>query len=100
MKETMTEKKMKTVSANCPACSHDRANKTERAQVYVCAKCEALFGTCYLGDSYSMVLPYFTKDSSADARARYFDFTTLGSAGIGRRHGWFDPETKLVTQVG
>jgi hypothetical protein len=33
-------------------------------------------------------------------RCRYFDFTTIGSAGIDRRHGWFDVESRRVVQIG
>jgi hypothetical protein len=84
----------------CRACNNVRGNKEIATQVFRCAKCEAIFGTCYLGDSYSYVLPYFAKAEVAPEQTRYFDFTTLGSNGVGRRHGWFDPNTKLITQVG
>ena len=87
--------------AECRACSNSRGNReTSTLGVYTCAKCGAIFGSCYLGDSYSLVLPYFTPDPVSPERQRYFDFSTLGSTGLGRRHGWFDPETRLITQVG
>jgi hypothetical protein len=47
-----------------------------------------------------LVLPYMTGENVPPAEQRYFDITTLGSAGVGRRHGWFQPSTRLVTQVG
>lgn len=85
----------------CRACSNVRGNKeTATRGVYVCAKCSAVFGTCYLGDSYALVTPYLSNVLVRPEDQRYFDFTTLGSAGVGRRHGWFDPITKLMTQVG
>ena len=85
----------------CRACDNVRGNKaTKTIGVYECAKCGAIFGTCYKGDSYSFVLPRFSSITPPEGTERYFDFTTLGSEGIGRRHGWFDPSTKLVTQVG
>ncbi len=35
-----------------------------------------------------------------DGTVKYFDFTTLGSQGISRRHGWYDTVTRCITQVG
>ena len=84
----------------CRACNNTRGNKSLAVQVYECAKCGAIFGTCYLGESYGYVLPYMTNKDVAPEEQRYFDFTTLGSKGAGRRHGWFEPSTKLITQVG
>ena len=71
----------------------------------VCADCDGIFtpagGTLpCLGETYKIVKPHFTTDPTADERARYFDFTYLYSEGIGRRHGWFDPKTGLLTQTG
>lgn len=84
---------------NCPACSSKRI--TFFGQAYRCKKCDAIFSeTIYLGDSYSLVKPWFAKDPVDPKKLRYFDFTCLGSEGITRRHGWFDPETRLVHQVG
>ena len=93
----------------CPCCGvsqkhgkdtgHDRAGR-----VVQCKKCEAIYtlegSSIYLGDSYAIVLPRFTTDTTADTRSIYFDLTVLGSGGVQRRHGWFDPTTKLITQVG
>ena len=85
----------------CPSCDRKRGQvKTEIFGVYRCSKCEAIYGTCYLGDSYRFVLPYMTQEQVPDERLRYFDFRCLGSKGIGRRHGWYDPKTKLIVQVG
>lgn len=89
--------------AGCPACSHKLVRATSRPQIYTCAKCDALFGDCYLGDSYTLVLPFMIPDSMEpfppDAM-RYYDFTCLGSKGVTRRHGWYDPATRLIVQVG
>lgn len=83
----------------CRACDNVRGNKEVRTGVYTCAKCEAIFGTCYLGDSYAYVLPRMAEGEPKQP-LRYFDFTTLGSAGVGRRHGWYDPATRLIHQIG
>jgi hypothetical protein len=48
----------------CPACSAKRRNRTAR------------------------VKPFFASEPVPTERCRYFDFTTIGSAGIDRRHGW------------
>jgi hypothetical protein len=87
----------------CPACNSKkqrRFNPARYAQVYECRTCGAIHGTLYLGDSYSLVLPYMTDKPVPPEKTRYFDFVTLGSKGIDRRHGWFDPETRLVVQIG
>jgi hypothetical protein len=85
---------------DCRACDNVRGNKEVATGIYECAACGAIFGTCYLGDSYGFVKPFFAAAEVPAGQSRYFDFTTLGSNGVGRRHGWFDPATKLITQVG
>ena len=84
----------------CRACNNDRRNKQIGIDVYQCGKGGAVFGTCLLGGSYRFVLTYFSKEDVPLERTRCYDFTALGSEGIDRRHGWFDPETKLIVQVG
>lgn len=85
----------------CPACSSKRVAIDPRVVgVYTCRQCEALFGSCYLGSSYALVKPWFSKADVPAERTRYFDLECLGSDGITRRHGWYDPATGLITQVG
>jgi len=86
----------------CPGCSGKRSTPGPIDGTRFCAACGALFTTrhIYKGDSYSLVMPFFTSDPTADERAIYFDLETLGSDGLGRRHGFYDPTTKLLTQVG
>lgn len=107
--KTKTAKtKMEKVPVPCPACSHGKAYRakeyypglTTGFSIYVCAQCEALHGTCYLGDSYALVLPYFHKGPEKPEDTRYFDFECLGSKGITRRHGWYHVGTRRITQVG
>lgn len=68
--------------------------------VYQCPHCRAVQGQCYLGDSYSIVKPYFGDVVDAEQKQVYFDLTCLGSAGVTRRHGWFDPASRFIIQVG
>ena len=87
--------------ASCPACSHSKA--AEHGHVFGikrCLKCDAIYGQCYLGDSYSLVLPYWHEGPSRPEEERYFDFETLGSKGVERRHGWFNTTTRRITQTG
>lgn len=77
------------------------------ARVYECGACHAIHGDLYLGDSYGFVLPHFApapksveENNVQLERQRYFDFDCVSSKGLVRRHGWFDPTTKLLTQVG
>ena len=100
-----TNAKPKTITrpadSACPACSCRRAVAVPgHAQLYRCFKCDAIYGTLYLGESYGIVKPFFSQAEVPADRQRYFDFTTLGSNGIGRRHGWYDLATGLITQVG
>jgi ribosomal protein L37AE/L43A len=89
----------RTRTAGCPACSHTLAFHVE-GRIYRCAHCEAIYGDCYLGDSYKYVLPLWTSQEVPSERLRYYDFTCLGSQGVSRRHGWYDTESKCVVQVG
>lgn len=84
----------------CPACGSLKHRQTTIRNIRVesCSKCGAIYGTVYLGDSYAIVSPFLQKDDGSEIR--YFDLTTLGSEGVGRRHGWFVPETGRLVQVG
>ena len=85
----------------CAACNGGCRKSSVHPSVYECTRCGGLNSDCiYLGESYGIVKPFFTTDPTADERAKYFDFTCLGSNGVVRRHGWFDPTTGLLTQVG
>ena len=84
---------------SCPACSGKRSRSTDYGvSIRECTKCGAIFGNCYLGDSYAIVKPFFLKGEAVEEK--YFDFTCLGSQGITRRHGWFDPASGYLTQIG
>ena len=83
----------------CPACSGNGINK---GKVSECKRCGGIFADAiYLGDSYDFVLPYWDDpDACRAGDQRYFDFVCLGSGGVDRRHGWFNPATKRIVQVG
>ena len=92
-----------TFSLPCPACSSRDNLEHSNAALASCGRCGALFTTRPIpaGDSYALVAPRWATDPAADSRARYFDLDVLqGDGTVSRRHGWFDPETRLVTQVG
>jgi hypothetical protein len=88
----------------CPACSGKRIKTIPRAGIVpehrTCRRCNAIFGEMYLGDSYTLVLPRFTTRDVPAEEQRYFDFLTLGSKGLSRRHGWYDPKTRGLVQIG
>ena len=67
-----------------------------------CKRCAAIFGQMYLGDSYTLVLPFMVEDAGVipPEHTRYFDFDCLGRKGVVRRHGWFDVLSRRVVQVG
>ncbi len=103
---TTTKTTTKAVrTTGCPGCSYTLAYPTTTFGVYTCKHCGGIYGECYLGDSYGYVLPYWAsledcKRAEVDGTVKYFDFTTLGSQGISRRHGWYDTVTRCITQVG
>ncbi len=84
---------------NCPLCSKSN-RKPLKGQIYKCAKCESIYGTCYLGDSYAYVKPFLSSENVPAEETRYFDFECLGSQGITRRHGWFNPKNGNLIQTG
>lgn len=88
----------------CPGCNRVKGNKADAKGVYTCSKCGAIFhnpGLMYLGDSYGYVLPQWDAEGACKPEdQRYYDLSVLGSEGPERRHGWFNPATKRITQVG
>lgn len=94
---------MSTIHDSCPACSAPLGRCRPSplgVQLRVCGVCGALFGSLYLGDSYAVVKPRFTRENVPPEQVRYFDFLCLGAAGLTRRHGWYDPATGLLVQEG
>lgn len=47
-------------------------------------------------ESYRVVLPYMADDPVPPEQWVYYDFSGPGY----RRHGWYDPNTGLIQQVG
>lgn len=86
--------------AQCPLCERLRQHdRTTVAGVQRCRSCLTIHGQCYLGDSHTLVLPRMSSRQDMEGAVHY-DLMTLGSGGVVRRHGWFDPQTKLILQVG
>jgi len=85
----------------CEICNGKRFKETEVIGVRECKKCKALTGTCCKGDSYRVVKPWMINSTEEiKGKQAYYDIKTLGSEGIGRRHGWYDTETRLIIQAG
>jgi len=88
----------------CPACSCNDYLETSFgvADVVRCAGCGGIYtlAPIYLGQSYQLVKPQWDDTDCPVEKWRYFDFQTLGSEGLGRRHGFFNPATRKITQVG
>ena len=84
----------------CSACSNNTGrlvtvNGRDSSGLHVCDRCGALLGRCYRGDS--PVLMTFGPDGD---ETRYFDLDLLGSDGVSRVHGFFNPATMKVVQFG
>lgn len=91
---------------NCPCCNNKRGNVRYNQtniglmDVYRCKKCGAVFGSCYLGDSYTVVKPSWHAGDADPADTFYYDLETVGSKGVERRHGWAHKTTRQIVQVG
>lgn len=89
----------------CPACSNPKSRPHEKVDgVVYCQGCGALYTEggrhIYVGESYELVSPHWETSDVAPGEERYFDLMVLGSDGEGRRHGWYYPPTRRITQVG
>lgn len=88
----------------CPGCSEPSSTVTpigNHGAVVRCASCGGIYTRwpIYLGDTYKYVSNDWDPKGSFDG-AVYYDFIYLGSEGVGRRHGWFQPKTKGIVQTG
>jgi hypothetical protein len=103
--KTKTKTNMTSSSSNvgCPCCSSTNidlnATVNGISMMSVCGACNAVFGQCYLGDSYKIAKAGLVNETPG-AATRYFDLTCVGSAGITRRHGWLETRTGRVVQIG
>ena len=90
--------------AKCPACDSTNSKAHEVVDdVVTCAECGALYTTrvIYKGISSALVLPLFDAPGAcAPGDERYFDLMSLGGDGLARRHGWYNPATRRISQVG
>lgn len=74
--------------------------------VYRCDGCGGLVGACRVEESYGLVRPQFAgldreREMTRNEEAtRYFDLLVSGNGVTTRRHGWFDPATRTIVQVG
>lgn len=90
----------------CGGCSGTLVNQRWFDQgggwLWDCASCGGLNGEMYLGVSYLLVRPTWAPgaDTIPAERTRYFDLMCLGSEGVTRRHGWYDPASKGLVQIG
>lgn len=94
-------------AGTCPACSGDAGDATEIAGVYHCQRCGGIFGTCTGAEGLKLVRPAWATKADqpgADDRAIYYDLTitpdTIAGIPGSRRHGWYDPKTRKITQTG
>ena len=97
-----------TFPTTCPACMSDgetgeHTASTTHATIYRCRQCGAIHGEAYLGSSFAVVKNEWELVDVANSivgEEVYYDLTCIGSDGLTRRHGWFNPTTGRVTQTG
>lgn len=84
----------------CGGCLSNRGHRVLGfTRVYVCDDCNGTVGTCYVGESHELVKPWFAKTEVPAGLTAYFDFITIGVK-VARRHGFYDPRNRTMTQVG
>lgn len=90
----------------CPCCDKELTVKAINAKylgiigVRECSHCGAVFGQCYKGDSYRVVLPQWHAGETTPEDLFYYDLSVVGSAGLERRHGWAHKTTRRIVQTG
>lgn len=86
----------------CPACSswerHPRS-QADDMRVFVCRACGCMYGNCQNGASFTLVKSAWSKRKSRGTEVP-FDLMDTDHGVRYRRHGWYDPKTGLITQVG
>ncbi len=118
----MTASKLQTVGNSftappCSACNNNTArslvvNGHAHPDLRVCDRCGAVLGRCWRGDSPVLLVFCPTEAAKAVSHSarrrlesqlpdpRFFDLDLVGSAGVERVHGWFNPATMKVVQFG
>jgi len=89
-------------NTHCPGCSEPVETGTRLGPgVIECAGCGGTITTrpIWLGETFRYVSNSWDPEGSFEG-ARYYDLTYLGSKGLGRRHGWYQPKTKGIVQTG
>lgn len=90
--------------SRCPGCSCTTYRETSFgvANVVRCNGCGGIYTLerIYLGDSYRLVKPQWDDTDCPAEKWQYFDFDVLGSDGPSRRHGFYNPGNRKITQVG
>lgn len=91
-----------TNQEGCPGCSATEYTETETSGIVRCGGCGGLYTLwhVYLGQTYRHVSNQWDDTDCPVEEWRYYDFQYLGSEGEGRRHGWFCPHNKKITQTG
>lgn len=83
----------------CPACSAAEFKHRGKG-AKECVKCHALYGVLHRDDAADLVYPTMAATPVPSEQLRYYDFRIISGSGPLRRHGWFDPATRLIHQVG
>jgi hypothetical protein len=90
--------KEKTMYTECPACGCSDFT-TDKNGMNTCDGCNAIFGEFKsLAETRNYVYQRWFKGDKEPDHTVYYDFTYMN--GKKRTHGWFDPITKTITQIG
>ncbi len=84
-------------NGGCPGCGGRPGKATAVPSVRHCQGCGGIFGSCTAAEGLQLVRSEWAQGEAAQ-RAVSFDLTITD--GGGRRHGWFDPVTRRITQTG
>lgn len=99
--EGITAAKQDVYYAKCPQCD-GASYSILKGDIKKCSHCEAVYGVATsFAESHQFVLPQFASGEVPHEQTRYYDMMILLPNGqCERRHGWFDPATRRITQVG
>ena len=104
---TWEEIQASIATGGCPGCGgRPGAEVCGVSTVHKCQGCGGIFGSCTQLEAIHLVFPQFAlpeDQPGADERAILFDLDVTDASrenGGGRRHGFFDPLTRRITQTG
>lgn len=94
----------------CPSCDSPHRTPREHRGIYQCSSCGCVYGRAssyevtlaYVKDEWDVRMPVTDPIAALHAASQEqgYDFIYMRGGKIERRHGFFNPKTRCITQVG